>query len=417
MKLIELDNAQFDLFAKQHPLNNYCQTSKYALVMSGFGYNYDYIGMVDDQNRILAASMILTKKLKGSAKYGYAPKGFLVNYYSSELLREFLTLLTQYYKKRDFVFIKFNPEIIIGETDLKNKFSMSYNGNVRLIDDLKSYNVKRRLELKEFDLMMPKFNAYIDLKQYSIMTPIRNYRKKIRNCEKKGMYLTLGDSKDLNIFYNMNKSKLLKPLNYYQNLYNTFNKDNAIDLILIKLDFQKYLNFARLKYDNEERYNQQLTYALQLQPGERKIISRKMQSDVRLENYKKQIIVSTAELKKHSEVYVAGALVMKHKNRIIIMDSVYDEEFKNENSNHFLHHAIFERYKEYFSYCDLGGVTGNFEETSPYHGLNMFKANFNAKLYESIGEFDLLCNERMFKKLIKTSFIEDEFNINKNIEQ
>ena len=53
MKLVELTNQQFDEYAKYHPLNNYCQTSKYALIMSEYGFNYDYIGYVDDNNKYL----------------------------------------------------------------------------------------------------------------------------------------------------------------------------------------------------------------------------------------------------------------------------------------------------------------------------------------------------------------------------
>ena len=153
MKLVELTNQQFDEYAKYHPLNNYCQTSKYALIMSEYGFSYDYIGYVDDNNNILAATLILTKRIANRTKYGYAPKGFLINYYDQELLKDFLNQIRKHYKKQNFVFIKFNPEIIIGETNKGNRYIMSYNGNVRIIDELKSMNVKRRLELKEFDLL------------------------------------------------------------------------------------------------------------------------------------------------------------------------------------------------------------------------------------------------------------------------
>ena len=41
--------------------------------------------------------------------------------------------------------------------------------------------------------------------------------------------------------------------------------------------------------------------------------------------------------------------------------------------------------------------------------LNQFKIKFGPKIYEFLGEFDLICSERVFKRLIKTSFVEDEF--------
>jgi lipid II:glycine glycyltransferase (peptidoglycan interpeptide bridge formation enzyme) len=69
-----------------------------------------------------------------------------------------------------------------------------------------------------------------------------------------------------------------------------------------------------------------------------------------------------------------------------------------------------ERYKPYFNYLDINGMTGKFEEETPYKGLDDFKKKWNPTIFEFIGEFDVICSTRLFKNLIKTSFIEDEFN-------
>lgn len=409
MKLVELSSQQFDEYAKYHPLNNYCQTSKYALIMSEYGFSYDYIGYVDDNNNILAATLILTKRIANRTKYGYAPKGFLLNYYDQELLKDFLNQIRKHYKKQNFIFIKFNPEIIIGETNKGNRYIMSYNGNVRIIDELKSMNVKRRLELKEFDLLEPKFNAYLNLKTFDVNKLNRNYRKKIRHSLNKGMSLVLGGAKDINLLYDMMKGKTDKPLSFYRNFYNVFSRDNSIDLIFITVDYAKYLQNCRKVYDQELQINDYWNQLIQKDPR-RKNLNNKMTSDKKLQGYKDEIIKATAGLKKNQTQYVAGALVIKHFNRVCILASGFDREFKDLNPNHFLHYAIFERYKPYFSYCDMNGVTGKFDKSSKYHGLNQFKLKFDPTIYEFVGEFDLICNDRLFKKLIKTSFIEDEFN-------
>lgn len=409
MKIVELTNIQFDEYARYHPLNNYCQTSKYALLMSEYGYSYDYIGFVDDDNKIQAASLILTKKIQGRTRYGYAPKGFLINYYDQGLLRDFLTELRKYYKKKNFIFIKFNPEIIIGETSLKQNYIVSYNGNVRIIDDLKSLNVKRRLELQEFELMMPKFNAYLNLKTFDLNNLCRNYRKKIKRGLNRGLSLSLGGPKDVEILYSFIKNKTKQSLSYYRNFYNVFNRDNSIDLVFIKIDFEKYLSSVREIYDKEQELNDRYNELIQMDP-KKKTLNAKMDSDKKLQGYKENIIKATNGLKRHPTDIIAGALVIKHYNRVSILISGYKDEYKYLNPNHFLYYAIFERYKPYFSFCDMNGVSGNFEPSSAYHGLNQFKLKFNPAIYEFVGEFDLICSERIFKKLIKTSFIEDEFS-------
>ncbi len=408
MRIVELSYQQFDEFAKYHPLSSYCQTSKYAIVMSSFDYNYDYLGMVDENNKIVAATLVLTKKIKSITKYGYAPKGFLVNYYDQRVLHEFLDLIRKYYKDKGYIFVKFNPEIIIGETDKSKNYVMAYNGNVRIIDDLKTQNVKRRVELKEFDLMTPKFNAYINLKEYDVNKLNRNYRKKIKKGYNLGMSLILGTPKDIDILYNFIKNKTQRPITYYRNLYNIFNRDNSIDLVFIQLDYGKYLSYVKEQYEKEQARNDEWNNIIQRDPKQ-KYLNRKMDSDKKLQGYKDKVVEATNGLKKHPTAIIAGALVIKHFSRTYIVMSGFGDEYRSFNPNHFLHHAIFERYKPYFRYCDLNGISGVFDETSAYHGLNEFKLNFKPNVYEYVGEFDLICNDSVFKKLIKTSFIEDEF--------
>jgi len=406
MKIVELSPAQFDEYAKYNQLTNYCQTSKYALIMTNYGYSYDYIGYIDEENTIKAASLILTKRLQGRNQYGYAPKGFLVNYFDKELTKNFINDLRKFYKRQDFVLIKFNPEILIGRTDKAHNFQMGYSGNVTIIDDLKRMNVKRRMELEEFDLLEPRMSAYINLKQYSLKSIHRDFRKKIRKAETKGLRLTVGEAKDIDILYNMMKGKTKRPISYYRDFYNVFSKDNSIDLVFIQVDYQRYLARVREIYEKEQEKNDKLNLLFLQNPN---VYSQKTNSDKRLQAYKEDVIRATEGLKKNPSAIIAGALVIKHFNRITIFASGYNNDFKKLSPNHFLHHAIFERYKPYFDYCDMNGVTGNWSTNSKYYGLNHFKLKFNPTIYEFVGEFDLVCNDFTFKKLIKTSFIEDEF--------
>lgn len=408
MKLVELSNVQFDEFAKFHPLNSYFQTSKYALAMSAYGYNYDYLGLQDNDGTIKAATLIISKKMAGSIKYGYAPKGFLINYYDAALLKEFLDQLRQYYDEKDYIFVKFNPEIIIGETNKKANFIVNYNGNVRIIDTLKSMNTKRRVELQEFDLIEPKFNAYLKLKQTNLMTIKRSHRKKIRKAAARGMEISVGNEKNMDLFYKFIKGKTAKPAAYYKTIYNTFAKDNSVDLLFVKIDFEKYLTYVKKAYEKEEEKNYFLNQQITIKPGNA-AITNKINSDRQLQSLKAEIIYATNCLKKEQFAVVAGALVIKQGNRISLVASGYSQDYKKMNPNHFLYYAIIERYRNYFDYFDLSGVSGIYDDTSNYQGLNDFKMAFNPTIYEFIGEFDLICDEKIFKRLIKTSFVEDEF--------
>lgn len=409
MQLVELTYLQFDEFALNHPLSNFYQTSKYALFMSSQGFEYDYMGFQDDSGKLVAASLILKKKITGNSFYGYAPRGFLIDYYNLSLLTSFIDTIKKYYKKKNFIFVKFDPEIIIGETDKQRKFSISFNGNVRLIDDMKNMKIKKRKELQEFDFVLPKFNAYVNLKQYDANRLCRQFRKKIRKDIKYGMKLTVGGPKDVEKLYALMKDTAIQPINYYRDFYNTYSRDNSVDLVFVEIDMQDYLTFCKNQYEQEFQKNDKWNELISREPT-RSNLNHKMNSDKKLAAFKDKVINATNMLRKTKQVTLAGAIIVKHLNRISILVSGINKEFTKLNPNHFLYYAILERYKNYFSYCDLGGVTGTFDNTSQYFGLNDFKKNWNSTIYEFIGEFDIVCHEYTFKRLIKTSFIEKEFN-------
>ena len=80
-----------------------------------------------------------------------------------------------------------------------------------------------------------------------------------------------------------------------------------------------------------------------------------------------------------------------------IIFSAYDKNYKRFAPNYFLHYSIIKYYQDKFDYLDLNGVVGNFEVENPYSGLNRFKLGFNPRIYEFIGEFDLIIEPKRYK--------------------
>ena len=138
MHIKELSIAEFNAFASSCPLGSYHQSSNYALFMAENNFEYDFLGYVDELGVIKAAALILIKKINISYKYGYSPKGFLLDYFDSNLLAAFTTDLRKYYAKK-LVFIKINPEIAIGEINKYSKIA-NYNQNIIIRDFLKNFS-------------------------------------------------------------------------------------------------------------------------------------------------------------------------------------------------------------------------------------------------------------------------------------
>lgn len=405
MHIKELSVAEFENFVNKSPLSNHYQTMNYALLMGENDYDYELIGLVDEYETIHAASLILIKKITKILKYGYAPKGFILDYFDNNLLREFTKCIKEYYKKK-LVFIKINPEIAIAEINPAN-FEKNYNQNAEIKDYLINLGYVKLKDNLYFESMVPRFNAILNLKNYELNKIDKTTRNKIKRAESKGLEIEIGKQKDLDILYNFVKNKRNKDSFYYKDYYNIFSKTNSIDLFLVSLNPNKYLVNSKDNYEKELEKNTKYNDEIITNKSEKKL-NIKMNSDKKLLAYKNDIMQASSMDKE--KIYIAGALVIKHKNRINIIISGYDPKYKRFNPNYYLHHKIFEYYKENYTHADLNGITGDFTKNNPYKGLNEFKLGFKPKIYEFLGEYDLMIKPSTYTSLLKSGKLAKIFN-------
>lgn len=408
MKIRQLSIFEFDKFALSHPLSSYYQTSNYALFQSEQGNDYDLIGLVNEKNEIIAASLIVIKKINIFFSYGYAPRGFLMNYYDEAIIKEFTTKLKKHYYNKNVAFIKVNPEIEIGQIDFK-KQAITYNRNRNIANTLKKYNFKKLSGNKLFETKLPNYNAITILKEYDFKNLPKNARNKIHKGENSGIYIEKGKRDDIRTLYELFKLKKDRPLSYYINYYNAFSKNDNIDIFLLKIDFEKCLINLREKYEKELELNNKLNDKV-LSNNTPDVLRRKMTSDKNLNDYNQNIAIATQNLAKQKELIIGGAITIKHKNRINIMISSYNKQFKHYSPNYYLHHAIIEYYKNDYDFIDLNGITGDFSKENPYKGLNEFKQGFNPLSFEYIGEYDFIINHGLYKSMEENGILAKEFN-------
>lgn len=405
--MIELTKEKFEEFAASNPYNNYCQTANYGMVMAETGFDYSFIGYTTNDYKILAAGMFLTKKI-GNYYYAYCPKGFIIDYEDTDLLKRFINNLKKYYKKKKIIFLKINPEIPIATIEIKNNFKKVTNSNINILNNLKTLGFKKRKETEPLQLLQPKLTALIDLKNYNIENLDKRIRNKIRASENKGLELEIADATKIDIFYNFIKYMKDRNINYYRNFYNSFKKNEQADLLLVKVNYETYLLNSKKKIEEETIRNENLNEKLQQEPSE-KNLNEKMESDRILEDYKQDIIKATQGLKKQEDTYIAGAIIIKCKNKISIVIAGVDKNYNDLNPNYFLHNKILEMYKDDYEIADINGIADDFTNDSKYSRLNKFKFGFNPTVTEYIGELDLIISEWKFKLVEKNNLLSNEF--------
>ncbi len=405
MFIREMSIAEFKEFANTHFIGNFHESINYALIKAEEGFEYEFIAYGADD--IVGAALILYKKI-GSVYFGYSPRGFLIDYSNDYLLEDFTNKIKEYYKNRNFAFIKINPEIAIAKLN-KDTMNFEYNENYKIIDMLTKNGYKKLKNNMNFEALLPRVNAIIKLDGYDYNNLSKNTRNKVKKGIRKGLILEKANPDKLNIFYKFIKNKINRDEYYYNDFYNVFSKTLDVDLMLVKVDYKAFLINAQEAYNEELRRNASFNNKL-ITNNNANAINAKMNSDKALLSYKNDIAEASKNLNTGLETYVAGALVIKHQNRVIIQISGFNKAMSRFSPNYFLYYALIKYYQQEYKYLDLNGITADLSKENHYYGLNRFKMGFNPDVYEYIGEFDLVIDEKQYDKLLKSGLLAKEFN-------
>ena len=248
MIIKEISKDIFDEFAKNHLLYNQYQTSNYATIKQKQEYEIVYIGGYKN-NILVCASMILFKQIAPTIKYGYAPRGFLIDYYDKNLMQEFTKALKSYYLLKNIAFIKIDPEIIYSVVDpIKNTKKINSVSD-KLISFMSSLGYQKLKSSLYFDSMMPVYNPIIDLSEFRLTNLNESVITEIKKSDLFGLKFRKGTEKDIETLFSFVKDKKNRTQAYYNEYYNSYNKTNNIDLFVLEIDYSVYLKNVQKKYE------------------------------------------------------------------------------------------------------------------------------------------------------------------------
>lgn len=415
MKIVKLNPSQFDRFASNHRYRNYFQTSMYGNVMSKFGYRSQYLGVVNEYNKLVGATLIIYKEVWRKNKIAYAPRGILCNYEDPDQVQEIAQQLKNTLGKQNFMLLRIDPCVPLTIRDPEGNI-MNMNGAANdIIHNLEEADFDYAGKTLYFETEKPRWEALVMLQRdpREIFERLdKRTRNKIRKAKGNGLVGVRDLAKNVVKLYQYVGKKDKKPLSYYKELVNAFG-DN-IDVYYVKIKTESYVINSRKNYEREQEYNDTLAEKIQdlsLDPKERNnFLNKKMESDRLITAYKNNLMKATELLKQRPEgIIVGGALVVRYDNAAYIITEGTDSNYGTISPSYLLKWQIIEDYnKEGFKYVNLEGITGDFEnknpKRNPYLGLNETKLGYNATVTEYIGEFDLVLNNftyNLYKKVNK----------------
>ncbi len=408
MKIITLTGQQFDDYAINYPNRTTYQSSSYGRLMQKHGFMTNYIAFIDNNKEVKAIALILYKNIFKIFKYAYIPRGFLIDYNNSNLLKLFTIKLKQLLLIQGFIFIKIDPFIIYKERN-KNNIIISQQ-NINIINSLKFLGYIHQGFNTHFETLKPRNNAIINLSNKKIEDLFLGLsgttKKNIKKALKYGITIHRGEAKDIETLYNLTKDKHIRNLNYYLDYYNIFKENDMVDIYYAKFDPISYLNSVKKLYDKESEIN---TYLFEIikNNGNKATLNKKIESDRLLNIYKKNIIYATELTKENMDgIIIAITLIINYDSTLYFLLDGHNPKYKRFNGNYLLKWLIINKYfKKGFKRINLNGISSNFNINDKYNGLNKFKLGFGSVATELIGEFDLPVNVFLYHFLNKFKLI------------
>ena len=400
MEIVQLTNDEFKNFSMNYPYKNFNQTVEYGTLMDRHNFDDYYLGLKDENNNILAATLILVNKVFIGYKWGYCPRGFLINYNDTNLLSIFTETLKIYLKKRNFMFIKVDPEIIYKS---KNNNGEVINGinNEKIYNDLISLGYEHGGFNLNFENLKPRAYAVATFNNEDFIFNkfTKEIRNKVRKADKKGIEIVKGSPQDIKEFYNLIKYKNEKrKLNYYLDMFEILGASDMFEIYFAMINTTKYVEKSKTLFEEEERINNEINHELEENINSNNasnIIKRKMNSDGLLNNYKKNMISATNLFKEYpTGIVIAATAIIKYNNEIFFLIDGIDQNYKDYCPNHYMIYQIMNKYhEEGYNRFNLNGISLDFDKNSKYSGLTKFKLGFSANIEEYIGEFTLVINK------------------------
>ena len=411
MKIVKLNSEQFDRFASTHKYRNYYQSSMYANVMKKFGYHSQYLGIVNEDNKLIGATLIIYKEVFMGSKMAYAPRGPLFNYENEDDIKELVEKLKKVLGKQGFMLLRIDPYIPMTIRDYEgNIMNFNNNGN-SIIDNLKKSGFIYKGKTLYFETEKPRWEALVilqrDIREIFSKADKRT-RNKIRRATNSGVEIVKDSNNNINKLYSFIKKKEKKPLTYFKKICESF--ENNVDIYYAKINTETFLINSRRNYEKEIEYNALLAKKIQEISQDEKErnnnINKKMESDKLIATYKNSLLKATELLKNNPDgIIIAGAMVIKYDNAAYLFTDGIDEEYSYLYASYLIKWQLINDYNSQgLKYLNLNGIAGEFENENEYSGLNESKLGFNTTITEYIGEFDIILNNfkyNLYKKMNK----------------
>ena len=382
----DLSIGEFNSFASKHELKRIYQTYSWGLVKDN--WKTHLVGVKED-GKIIAACMIMFRKLIGSYTVGYITRGPLIDYDNNSILEFFIKSIKTFGKQQNAVFIKFDPNIKIEKVELKEKDTVAGLQSLELVERLKKCGaIFNGYEMDFHKTIQPRIQLNFPISDdYKQRLP-KDTLKKLKKSDMYGVVVKEGKPEDMHRFMEMihkteeRKGIALRDEKYFYKMRNAF-RDNHT-LLIATIDYEQAFKKCEEEIDTLSR----------------KLVEKQFGSKHANNAYNQLYQLGRREEELHEDAKdykegtpIAALLVLEDGETAELLYSGFDERYKKYFPAYALRCRAIEWAKDRgCKWFNFGGVQGDFKG-----GLYEFKSQFNPLIDVYIGEFDIPCNQILYK--------------------
>ena len=403
----DINKDEYESFILNNNYNHFMQSYDFGEIRKYKHVIPHYVGLKKD-GKLVAAALLLEKKLKLGYTYLYSPRGYVLDYNNLDIINVFTDEIKKYAKKMKAIFVKIDPAIKRHNLDQDGNI-IDDNNNYALINYLKKLGYKHLGFNKGFEHEQPRFTFRISLdgtwdEVYGRIHPTS--RKILNKGNQYDLEIVKGSTrKDLEDFYvtmvetAKREGIIQSPIEYYELFFNTFHKDNLSDLYTIKVNIKKLIE----SFENK------------IKTVEEEIETIQARGNAKNDNKVNDLVNQVSKLKKdleeikeikEEELVLSSIITVKYGDKVWTVHGGNNSKLMNLNANYLCYFEIMkDAYNEGYKIMDCFGTCGiaNPDKSNPIFGIHSFKKRLGGEYTEFIGEFDLVTNKFMyfiFQKLI-----------------
>lgn len=356
-----------------------------------------YVGIAKD-GELIAAAVLLQKRLPLNLSYFYIPRGFSMDYSSTENLRGVTECIHRFCKAHHSIYFKIDPDIKLHTIDLDGNIIEGEN-NYALSDTLTELGYKRKPLNYYFENEQPRFTFRIPLEGtlesieagYS-----RTTKARIKHARNNGVEVVVGNRDDIKEFCRLmamtekRQDFFSHDKDFYTEFYDIFSKNDMVTLYLGKIDIPKLTKRLESELSQAEAELDSLKDATG-----KKAVNRCKEIRKKIDALHKQLAGLSDKPK--TEVIVSAYLTVTYDDKAWALYAANDMDYGKFYANYAVYQRqIQDAYEKGLKLFDVFGTIGKADSDSHLSGLYEFKKKWGGEFTEFIGEFDYIENKPMY---------------------